>query len=199
MILIYLWYCLWIVWFFIFSVYGLCFGPMVFYLLCPLVFYLFCLLDSVYYVFKANLLCVASQCHQWFETGRKRFEPGTIAWRIASLTLFTCSSRSLTFILRSLFLSLSMDSSVVRVGINLLMHLLSGLPAFVVAFVVRVASFCLQFSRHLFDASLFRSLMWRYFWWPEQPGSHVIDDSELMLKLEETWRHLALKINGNLK
>ena len=134
MILIYLWYCLWIVWFFIFSVYGLCFGPMVFYLLCPLFFYLFCLLDSVYYVFKANLLCVASQCHQWFETGRKWFDPGTMAWRIASLTLFTCSSRSLTFILRSLFLSLSMDSSVVRVGINLLMHLLSGLPAFAYSF-----------------------------------------------------------------
>ena len=107
-----------------------------------------------------------------FETATIGFEPGTMDFKIASLTLFTCSSRSLTFILRSSFFSRSLDSSVDRVD-----------------------NFCFRFWRHLLEARLFRSLMRRYFWSPEQPGSPlVMDDSEVMLKLEETLRHLALKI-----
>ena len=107
-----------------------------------------------------------------FETAKIGFEPGTMDLKIASLTLFTCSSRSLTFILRSSFFSRSLDSSVDRVD-----------------------NFCFRFWRHLLEARLFRSLMRRYFWSPEQPGSPlVMDDSEVMLKLEETLRHLALKI-----
>ena len=75
-------------------------------------------------------------------------------------------------ILRSSFFSRSLDSSVDRVD-----------------------NFCFRFWRHLLEARLFRSLMRRYFWSPEQPGSPlVMDDSEVMLKLEETLRHLALKI-----
>jgi hypothetical protein len=56
----------------------------------------------------------------------------------------------------------------------------------------------LRFWRHLLEARLLRSLMRRYFWSPEQPGSLVMDDSEQMLKLEETLRHRPLKMEKNM-
>jgi len=95
---------------------------------------------------------------------------GAIELKIASLTRFTCSSRSLTFIWRSALRSRSFSSSFSR-----------------------CSSFTFLFCRHRFDARLLRSRMRRYL------KSLELEEASLGLKgasLSLDLRRLALKRAG---